>query len=103
MKPLSLNGKSLAVLLIGQTADGEDDWTVFSGTVHATETVVVLNRDDAPSFEIQTKWFERIKPVGADIKSILLGAEFYLPLSIGPLPEGESAESYISTGLRWPE
>jgi hypothetical protein len=103
MEMCSLEGKLLAVLVMGQTSDGQDDWAVFTGTARVSEDLLFLDRHGKPSFEIRAEWLDRIKSVGSKVKDILLGAEFYLPLTIGPLPEGQSAESYIATGLKWPE
>lgn len=96
-------GKPFAVLLMGETAEGEDDWAVFSGTLEQNALGLYLDRGAKPSFEIHPEWVERIRPVGSDVKDILLDAEHYLSLSVGPIPEGESTESYVGTGLKWPE
>jgi len=102
MNALTLNGKSFAVLLMGQTAAGQDDWAVFAGTFRTDDKGFFLDRGQKPPFEIDADWLERIKPVSGSVKETLLGAEFYLSLTIGPLPEGESAETFVETGLRWP-
>lgn len=96
-------GKPFCVLLIGTTVDGEDEGAVFSGTLKQNESGLYLDRGESPPFEIDPEWIERIKPVGPDIKDILLNAEYYLSLSVGQIPEGESTESYVATGLKWPQ
>jgi hypothetical protein len=98
----SVVGKPFAVLLMGETAEGEDDWAVFSGTLKQNPSGLFLDRGTKPPFEIRAEWIERINPVGSDVKDILLGAEHYLPLSVGLIPEGESTESYVCTRLKWP-
>jgi hypothetical protein len=42
-----------------------------------------------------------VKPVPDDVRDILLNAEYFINMSIGPLPEDE--ETYIPTGLKWPD
>jgi len=86
----SLIGQPFSVLLMGETAEGEDDWAVFSGALKQSPSGLFLDRGTKPPFEIRTEWIERIKPVGSDVKDILLSAEYYLSLSVGPIPEGES-------------
>lgn len=88
---------------MGETADGEDDWAVFSGALAQGPSGLFQDRGTKPRFEIREEWIERIKPVGSDLKDILLGAEYCLSLSVGPIPEGETTESYVCTGLKWPE
>jgi hypothetical protein len=99
----NLIGKPFAVLLMGETAEGLDDWAVFSGTLSENLSGMFLDRGTQPPFEIRAEWNERIKPVSPAISEILLGAEYFLPLTVGPLPEGESTESYVATGLKWPK
>jgi len=98
-----LHGKRLALLVTGKDAQGNDDWAVFTGTARIQENVVVLVRNEGKSVEIPSEWVTRIKPVPPETRDILLNAEFYLPLAIGPLLDGESAEDYIETGLKWPQ
>lgn len=88
---------------MGETSTGEDDWAVFSGTLKKNASGLFLDRGLKPPFEISPEWIERIQPTGPDVKKILLNAEHYLSLSVGPIPEGESIDSYISAGLKWPE
>jgi hypothetical protein len=38
----------------------------------------------------------------ADLKVLLLGADYYFNVSIGPLPDGANVSEYLETGLKWP-
>lgn len=96
-------GSSFCVLLMREAAEGEDDWAIFSGTLKQNSTGLFLDRGTKAPFEIRAEWIDHIKPVDSEVKDILLDAEYYLPLSVGSIPEGESTESYIDTGLKWPK
>ena len=102
MYRLELEGRLVAVLLMGKALTGEDDWAVFTGTIHSDDCGLFLEREAKPRFEIRAEWLDRIEPVDPSLKDLLMGAAYYLPLTIGPLAEGESAENYITTGLKWP-
>jgi hypothetical protein len=96
-------GKRFSLLLMGETADGAERCAVLSGTLMQAPSGLILDRGINTPIDIRPEWIERIRPVGADVKDILLGAEFYLPLSVGPIPEGASMEGYEKIGLKWPE
>jgi len=97
-----LNGKTLTLLVIGEDENGEDDWAVFRGTARwdGTDLHFVRNGVD---FAVPADAIERIRPVPVDseVRSILLNAEYYIPLSIGPLPDNADESEFIKTGLKW--
>ncbi|MFI5091198.1 MAG: hypothetical protein ACHP7P_14195 [Terriglobales bacterium] len=98
-----LNGKTLALLLAGHTADGGDDWAVFSGTARYESGTLYLDRGNAKRpFEIQEEWLQRVRPVDGSVAETLAGAEYYLPLTVGPIPSGTALSDYLDTGLKWP-
>ncbi|MCA1592532.1 MAG: hypothetical protein LC754_07760 [Acidobacteria bacterium] len=95
-----LNGTSLAILLAGE----DEDWSVLRGTIRQEGEVLLLDHSAGEQpFVIQPEWLNRIKPVPADLSDILMEADFFLPLSVGALPEGADPSNYIHTGLKLPE
>ena len=56
---MDLDGKPLALLLMGKSDDGEDDWAVFPGTFRQAESSQYLDRGpERENFEIRVEWFE---------------------------------------------
>ena len=102
MRIQELEGKKLALLLMAKTAKGEDDWAVFTGTICIKSGKVFVDRGtQGKPFEVREEWFDRIKAVASDMRELLLGADVYLPLSVGDKPDSES--SFEDTGLHWPK
>jgi hypothetical protein len=91
-----LNGKSLALLLGGE----DDDWSTLRGTVRQDGESLMLDQAGGQSFMIQPEWIERIKSVPEDLSDIFMGAHFFLPLSVGALPEDADPNDYIHAGLK---
>jgi hypothetical protein len=99
LNPKELNGKSLALILAGE----DEDWSVLRGIVRQEGQVLLLDHCTGQAFHIQPEWLDRIKPTPADLSDILMNADFFLPLSVGPLPEDADPSDYINTGLKLPE
>jgi hypothetical protein len=94
-----LNDKHFTLWL----TDEHDESAIFSGITHWDGTKLFLERVPKPSFEIRPEWYDRIQKVTNDeVRSILLGADYFLRLYVGTLPDGSEA-GYEPTGLRWPE
>jgi uncharacterized protein YdhG (YjbR/CyaY superfamily) len=98
-----LTGKKLAIIAVGEDAKGETEAAVFTGTARWHDGHVLLDRENEQSFQLPDDTLERIKPTPAKVSKIVLGAKFYVTMSIGPIPEGENPEDYIKTGLKWPK
>ena len=50
---------------------------------------------------LEEEWLLRIRPVpDEESRAILLGADYFLRLTVGSLPDGEG--QFQSTGMRWP-
>lgn len=97
MNSQELNGKSLALLLAGE----DEDWSVLRGTVRQQGDVVLLDHSaGGEPFHIQPEWLDRIQPIPEDLSDILMNADFFLPLSVGTLPEGDDPSDYKFTGLK---
>jgi hypothetical protein len=94
-----LNGKPFAVRL----TDEDNDSAVFSGIARWDGSTLLLDRSPKPAFEIRAEWHERIQlATNVDARKILLGADYFLRLYVGKLPD-DAAEEYEQTGLKWPE
>jgi hypothetical protein len=99
----NVHGKQIAMVVCGEKDDGNDDVVVFTGTADWDGSTLVMKRQlDTSSFQIPSEWLNRIKPVAEDVKTILLGAEYYFLVSVGNLPDGEDLSGYVKTGLKWP-
>jgi hypothetical protein len=100
MDPTQLNNKSFAIVLVDEKQEG----ATFYGTARWNGEVLIIDRGkDKPPFEVREEWYERIQPVkGPVAKAILEGAEFWLRLNVGPLPD-EDTSGYQKTGLKWPD
>src|SRR6187401_1326721 len=95
-----LTGRQVALLLISQDAEGNDDWAVFSTTLQQGEGQAVLVHK-AGQLELSDEWLSRIKATTPQARSILLEADFFLPLTVGSISD-EEAETLRKTGFQWP-
>jgi hypothetical protein len=92
-----LQGKSLAIILAGE----DEDWSVLRGTVRVEDAALLLdhNVSDQP-FLIQSDWLSRIKPTPADLRDILMNADYFMSLNLGTLSNDADMSEYESTGLK---
>jgi len=97
--PADVDGKRIAMIVWGEKPDGSDDVAVFTGVAHWDGAELTMVRKPGPDFPLLDHWVERMKPVDADLKATLLGAELAFSVSIGGLPEGTDVEAFLSTGL----
>jgi hypothetical protein len=99
-----LTGKKLAIVAIGESEKGETEGAVFTGLARWANGHLYLDRGrNQKSFQFPDDVLQRIKPVPAEIADIILEAEYYITMSIGPLPNDANPKDYIETGLKWPE
>lgn len=97
-----LHGKRIAVLLNGQDEAGEEEWAVLAGrAVWDGEKLRVDRGSGRKPFPAPYHALDRLKPVQDEVREILLDADFWLPLFVGPLPEDADQGEYESTGLNW--
>jgi hypothetical protein len=100
MNPAESDGKPFTLLL----TDDYEHSAVFSGVARWEGSKLVLDRSPKPQFEIRSEWHERIQPVANEkAREILLGADYFLRLYVGSLPEGSAPTEYEQTGLKWPK
>ncbi len=100
MNIFELDGRRFTLWL----TDKDSESAVFSGSIRWDGSTLRLIRDPKPAFEIRPEWYGRIQEVTNDeAQKILLGADFFLHLNVGDVPEGAKPEEYEQTGLKWPE
>ena len=97
MNIAELDGKPFALWL----TDEANESAVFSGVARWDRSKLFLDRLPKPPFEIRSEWHERIQPVTNDeARKILLGADYFLRLYVGTLPDQSSLNEYEPTGLK---
>ncbi len=102
MKNIEALNKSLALVLWAEDEAGEDDVTVFSGTLIKVEDNYYLEREsNNKNPEIKEEWLQRINKVPEELKETLMGCEYQLSLSVGS--SEEISEPLESFGLSWPK
>jgi hypothetical protein len=100
MHVAELDGKPFTLWL----TDTHDESVVFFGIARWDGSRLLLERQPKPSFEIRPEWYERIQPMNDEqSRKILLGANYFLRLYVGDLPEGTSVGEFEQTGLKWPK
>ena len=96
-----VNGTSLALLLISEKTGGKE-WAVFIGTAKINTDKLYLDfGKDKPLFRIFPEWYGYIRTVPDNVKSSLGEADYYLPLTVGDMPESQEG-LFVDTGLQWP-
>jgi hypothetical protein len=99
-----LNGKKLAVIAMGNNRKGKEEAAVFSGIGLWNNGHLYLDRGkNKKPFQVPDEVLDRIKPVPDKIRDIVLDAEYYIPMSIGPLPDDANPKDYVKTVLKWPK
>jgi len=94
-----LIGKKIS-LVISNVQD-ENDVKVFLGEVIKTnEELKFVNKSKNWNVSIPISALETVKEVTADMKVMLLDAEYFISLAVGELPN-ESSDGYTGTGLIW--
>jgi hypothetical protein len=100
MNIFELDGRQFALWL----TDSRDESAVFSGVLRWNGSSLLLKRDPKPAFEIRPEWYERIQAItNAEVRKTLLGADYFLRLNVGDVPEGATPDEFEQTGLKWPE
>jgi len=93
-----IDGKPFTLWL----TDEADESVVYSGIVRLKASGLFLERDQQSPFEIRSEWYERIQTVTSEeVRKILLGADSFLHLLVGNLPDESGSEGYELTGLKW--
>ncbi len=101
VEPAQLVGTRLALLLVGEDEQGQDECVVFAGTVREEDGRLCWDHERG-TLELRDEWLERIQPAAAEVQDILLDAAYVLMLAVGNLQAGVSPEGFEPTGLKWP-
>jgi hypothetical protein len=100
MDVVEINGKPFTLWL----TDEADESVVYSGIARLKASGLFLERDQQPPFEIRSEWYERIRTVTSEeVRKILRGADYFLHLLVGNLPDESGSEGFEKTGLKWPD
>jgi hypothetical protein len=82
----------------------QDESVLWTGIAHWDGNhLLMLRKDPDKPFEISNEWHSRIQPTPEASKEDLLGAEFFLRLSVGNIPVGSDEAEFQKTGLKWPK
>ena len=87
-----LNGKRLALISWGKDEKKKAEVSVFTGIAKWDSGHLYFELDTKgklKSFQLRDDLLEQIKPVPAEIKDIVLEAEFYVNMSNVPMPDRE--------------
>lgn len=105
MVALSLvHGKRLAVVLIGSDEEKKEEGAVFFGIARWDGQSLQLNRGrEKPSFTIPSEVLGKLQKVDEKLRDILQNADYWISLTVSPLPEGADLSQYRLTGLKWPK
>ena len=96
-----LVGKQLALLLLGEDANGQEDWAVFAGTIGERDGRLLLHRR-VGVVELRDEWIGCIRATSDETRATLSGADFVVQVTVGSLPGDVSPADLETTGLRWP-
>ncbi len=91
--PLALIGYQLSLLIMGEGDDDEDEWPVLTGMVRQEDERLVLSRPDG-DIVLRADWLDRVCSVDPRVKTVLLGADFVLPIRIGDLPASATPKQW---------
>ena len=97
---MELNEKSLAIILWSEK-DGVEEASAHTGTLRRAGVSYEFHRgENSPTFMLEHEWIARIKPVTEDLKETLMGADYMLSLTVGPIPDNVDLSELVPTGLR---
>lgn len=92
--------QTLAVLLWGEDAEGEDDVVLMTGVLREADGAFFVDRGDNPRFPLEAEWLPRIKRTNPEVLDVVNHAPFMLTLTVGNVDEVD--DDYRPTGLKWP-
>ena len=103
MRPEDLDGRAVALLFMYDVDEGNEDMRVLQCRTRFSDgEVIAIHGPQCDAFPLNEEWLERVHPVPEDLRAILQDAEFFLPLTIGPLPDDVDADKDCRPlGLSW--
>ncbi len=81
--------------------DEKDESVLFGDWVASQDGETLLLQRTDGRLRLEPDWLLRIRPVNAEVRAELLGAEFFLVLTVGTLPD--TVDGGLPTGMRWPK
>ena len=66
---------------------------MLTGMVRREDERLVLSWPDG-DIPLRPEWIDRVRPVDPRVKTVLLGADFVLPLRIGDLPASATPKQW---------
>lgn len=82
-------------------ADDKEEWPVITGVILQAGDELMLDRPEGP-VRLLTEWLDRIIPVDPDLRHILLGADYVLPLRHDDLPANATPQQLHHLGFNQP-
>jgi hypothetical protein len=91
------------ITLVVTNVEKEDDVHVYAGLLHIHDGhYTFVNEEKGWRVQLDLEQLGRIRPVDGELREILLGADYYLPLTVRSLPTNGQDE-ILKTGLKWHE
>jgi len=100
MTPEALDGSEIALLVCYEQPGKDDEWFVFFGQARLeSEGLYFLGRRGS-RLPLSDEQVARAREITKPSPPVFGSAAYLIPLTMGDLPEGTDASSYISTGLK---
>ena len=97
-------GRKICLLLISKDNQGDDDWAIALGEITFINGTPHFQNTETPKpFVLPDDTLERLLVPSEEVRNIVCGADYILPLPVKSIPEGPNAEPFVPTGLKWPE
>jgi hypothetical protein len=89
------------ITLVVTNVENQDDVHVYAGLLQIHDGhYSFVNEEKGWRVQLDKEQVSRMRPVEEDLRTILLGADYCVPLTIGSLPENGQDEVF-KTGLKW--
>ncbi|MEI7850567.1 MAG: hypothetical protein WCH86_01910 [Kiritimatiellales bacterium] len=97
-----VHGTKFAIVAIRDAGTQFADWCMFTGTARWDGAALCVELPNGQAFPIHDSAFDRIKPAESEAdKQELDGAEFFVILYAGNLPEDKMPREFENTGIKW--
>ena len=89
------------IALIVQNADKEDDVHIYLGRLFLTGgECFFVNEKRGWEISLDSEQLNRLKPVPDTLKTMLLNADYFIPMVVQSLPDSDM-QGYKNTGMKW--
>ena len=93
--------KDKAITIIVYNIEKENDVHVYLGKLRIeNDEHYFVNEEKGWRISLEKEQLSRLKLVSSELKDMLFNADYAISLSIGELPQPDSAE-YEATGMKW--